>query len=104
VLGAVAGVVATVVPTAVAIVILARLLLSFKDSPRLQGMLKVAKPIVVVLLLQSAIELMTRKNYPNWQSFVISGVAFLTVMLFKSFTPVVMLAGLAVGFLFYKWI
>ena len=57
VLGSVIGVAAAVVPTAAAVVVLARVLLSFKDAPRMKSMLMIAKPIVVVLLLQASIEL-----------------------------------------------
>lgn len=102
--GAFVGVFATVVPTAVAIVILANLLLTNKDSPRLQGMLKVAKPIVVVLLLQAAIDLMTRNNYPNTVSYFISALAFTAAILFKINPAIVMLGGLAAGFIFYRFI
>lgn len=100
--GAFVGVIATVVPTAVAIIILAKLLLAHKDSPRLQGMLKVAKPIVVVLLLQAAIDLMTRSNYPNIASYIISAAAFAAVIILKINPAVVMLGGLVAGFLAYK--
>lgn len=100
--GAVVSVVATVVPTAIAIVLLANLLLSFKDSPRMQGMLKVAKPIVVVLLLQAAIELMTKKSYPNPSAFIVSIVAFAAVIVFKVNPAIVMLVGLGTGFFLYR--
>lgn len=100
--GAVTGVIATVVPTAVVIVLIGSFLLQYKDSPRLQGMLRIAKPIVVVLLLQAAIELMTKKNYPNAASFIVSAVAFLAVIVFKVNAGIVMLVGLAFGFIFFQ--
>lgn len=100
--GAVVGVVASVVPTAIAIIILARILLTYKDTPRVQGMLKVAKPIVVVLLLQSAIELMNKNSYPGMVSYIISAVAFAAVIFFKFNAGLVMLGGLVFGLVFYK--
>jgi chromate transporter len=100
--GAFVGVVATVVPTAVAIIILANLLLAFKDSPRMQGMLKVAKPIVVVLLLQAAIDIMTKNSYPNISAYIVSALAFIAVILLKVNPAVVMLGGLVAGFAMYK--
>ena len=102
--GAVVGVVATVVPTAVAIILIANLLLTYKDSPRLQGMLRIAKPIVVVLLLQAAIDLMTKSNYPNIASYIVSAVVFAAVILLKVNPAIVMLVGLVGGFVFYKFI
>ena len=100
VLGAVAGVVAAVVPTAVAAVLLARILLAFKDTPRMKSMLMVAKPIVVVLLLQAAIELMTKQNYPSIIMYIISAVVFVLVIFLKVNPAIVMIAGLAIGLLF----
>lgn len=102
--GAVVGVAAAVVPTAVAIILLAEVLLLHKDSPRVQGLLRIAKPIVVVLLLQSAIELMTKNSYPNTASIIVSIVAFAAVILLKVNAAVVMVAGLAFGFIFYRFI
>ena len=102
--GAVVGVIATVVPTAVAIVLLGNLLLSFKDSPRIQGMLKIAKPIVVVLLLQAAIDLMTKKTYTDYKSYIVSVAAFAALIVFKVNPAIVMLGGLALGFTFFKLI
>jgi len=98
--GAVVGVIATVVPTAVAIILLARILLAFKDAPRMKSMLAIAKPVVVVLLLQSAIELMTKQNYPNYIMYAVSAIAFVLVVLVKVNPAIIMLGGLAIGLLF----
>ncbi len=102
VMGAVVAVVAAVVPTAIAIVILAKLLLVYKDNPRVKSMLVVAKPIVVVLLLQAAIDLMTKNNFPNIAAYVVSIVAFAAVIFLKVNPAIVMLSGLVIGFSFYK--
>ncbi|MGE5559188.1 MAG: chromate transporter [Bacillota bacterium] len=101
--GAVVAVLATVAPTAIAIVLIAGVLLRFKNNPRLQGMLKVAKPIVVVLLLQTAFELMTKKTYPDWRAYAVSIAALTAVMIVKIHPAIVILAGLVLGFGFYWW-
>ena len=98
--GSVTGVVATVVPTAVAIILLARILLAYKDAPRMKSMLAIAKPIVVVLLLQSAIELMTKQNYPNIVMYIVSAAVFVLVIFVKINPAIVVIAGLALGLLF----
>ncbi|MGE5549176.1 MAG: chromate transporter [Bacteroidota bacterium] len=103
ILGAVVAILATVAPTAIIIVILAKYLLLYKNSPRLQGMLRVAKPIVVVLLLQTAIELMTKKTYPNPMAFAVSAVALIAVLLLGIHPAIVIAVGLATGFTFYRW-
>lgn len=100
--GAVVGVVAAVVPTAIAIVMLAKLLNVYRDSPRVQGMLKIAKPIVVVLLLQSALELMKKGNYPNIAAYIVSAAAFTAVIFLKINPAFVMIGGLVLGFVFFK--
>jgi len=97
--GAVTGVLATVAPTAVAVIILARFLLVFKDAPRMKSMLMVAKPLVVVLLLQSAIELMTKQNFPHYAMYIIAAVAFVLVIFVKVNPAIVMVCGLALGLL-----
>ena len=102
--GAVVGVVATVVPTAIAIVLLANLLLKFSGSPRMQGMLRIAKPMVVVMLIQTVIEMATKKTYPNVASYIVSAVAFIAIIFLKVNPAVVMISGLAAGFVFFKYI
>ena len=98
--GAVVSVAAVVVPTAIAIIILAKVLLSFKDTPRMKSMLAIAKPIVVVLLLQSAIELMTKQNYPGIVMYIVSVLAFVLVIVVKVNPAIIVLSGLAIGLLF----
>ena len=98
--GAVTGVVATVVPTALAIILLANVLLAYKDARRMKSMLMIAKPIVVILLLQSAIELMTKQNYPNIVMYIVSIAVFALVIILKVNPAIVMVCGLAIGLLF----
>jgi chromate transporter len=98
--GAVTGVTATVVPTALAIILLANILLTYKDTRRMKSMLMIAKPIVVVLLLQSAIELMTKQNYSNIVMYVVSAAVFALVIFIKVNPAIVVVCGLALGLLF----
>ena len=96
--GAVIGVAATVVPTAIAVIVLANLILTHKDSARIQGMLRVAKPMVVVLLLHTAITMMNRATYPNVSAFIVSAVSLALVLFLRVDPAFVVLAGLAAGF------
>ena len=98
--GAVVGVAAAVIPAAVAVVVLAQVLLSLKDHPRMKSMLAIAKPIVVVLLLQSSIELMTKPNYPNILMYIVSAAAFALVIFLRVNPALVMLGGLLIGLTF----
>lgn len=98
-LGAVIGVAATVVPTALLIVLIANFLLAHKDSTRIKGMLTVAKPMVVVLLIQTVISMLTRSSYPNITAYIVSVVAFVLVMFLKVNPAFVVIGGLAIGFI-----
>jgi chromate transporter len=97
--GAVTGVVASVVPTAIAIILLANVLLAFKDTKRMKSMLMIAKPIVTVLLLQAAVELMTRQNFSNVVMYGVAVIAFVLVIFLKVNPAIVMISGLVLGLL-----
>ena len=101
--GAVVGVAATVVPFCIAVVVVANFLPIYKESERIQGMLRVAKPMVVVLLLYTAYTMMTRSTYSNVSSFIVSGVALLLVMFVKIDPAIVVITGLVLGFAIPKW-
>lgn len=103
VVGAVTGVIATVAPTSILIVVLAGFLLKWKDSPRMKGMFAVAKPIVVALLLQTAIEMARGKVYGSWVAVLVSALALGAVLLLRVHPAIVMFSGLALGFLFWRW-
>jgi chromate transporter len=101
--GALVGVVATVAPTAVLMVLLAGLLVKWKDSPRMKGMLAVAKPIVVALLAQTTLEMVSAKVYPSWVSALVTVLALGAVLVLKVHPALVVFAGLALGFAFSGW-
>jgi len=102
--GAIVGVVASVVPTAILIVLLAKLLIMYKDEPRVKGMLAVAKPIVVVLLLHAAMQFMTKQSFPAYPMFIIAIAAFALVVFLDINPAIVMISGLAIGFMFPEYI
>ena len=55
--GAVAGVTGTILPSMVAMLVLAVVFFQFKDQPQIQGALKAARPVVIALLAWTAWEL-----------------------------------------------
>ncbi|MDR1603447.1 MAG: chromate transporter [Gracilibacteraceae bacterium] len=79
-LGAFTAVTATLLPTALIMILLGSLILGFAESPHLQAMLQGVRPVVVVLLAQTALS-MGRKALRDKATWTVA-VAALAVMLF----------------------
>ncbi|MDR1961430.1 MAG: chromate transporter [Gracilibacteraceae bacterium] len=78
--GAIVATTATLLPTALIMILLGSLILGFADSPRLQAMLQGVRPVVVVLLAQTAFDMGKKalKDKITWGF----GIAALGIMLF----------------------
>ncbi len=94
--GALAGVVGMVLPTAILIIALAKLYSAYKESPRIEGMMKAVRPVVVVLMLQVAFEI-GKRSFPDYLTYVIAAAAGLALFYFKINPGLVILAALAFG-------
>ena len=101
--GATIGVLATVAPTAILIVLISGVLIKWKDSPRMKGMLAVAKPVVVALLAQTTIEMATGRIYGSWVPMAVTAMALLAVLVLKVHPALVVFTGLALGLAFPRW-
>lgn len=96
--GAVVGLAAVALPTALAIITLYRLFAMYQGSPRMKGALQAVKPLVVVLLAQVVLDL-GKKSFPNWAAAGIAAAT--TVGLYFDVHPAILVAGaLTVGALF----
>lgn len=82
-LGASVAVIGVFLPTTLIVVFLGGLIINFADSPALQAMLKGVRPVVAVLLAQTAISMGVKalKNKPTWSLAIIA----LIIMLFLPF-------------------
>lgn len=97
--GSLAALTATVLPTALAMVGLAGLYIKFKDTPQMAGMLKAVRPVVVILLLQTTIEMgMGSMRFPI--TWVIAAVAALLIFQFKIHPAILIVASMVFGYLF----
>jgi chromate transporter len=81
-LGAFVATTATLLPTALIMVLLGTLILSFAESPHLQAMLQGVRPVVVILLAQTALS-MGRKALQDKITWIFGLTAF-ALMLFLS--------------------
>ncbi|GAB6155258.1 chromate transporter [Desulfosporosinus burensis] len=75
-LGALAALIGVILPTALAVILLARFLMKYSNSPVLKGMLKGVRPVVVVLIAQTAFD-MSIGSFPN---LITWGIALGTVV------------------------
>lgn len=111
--GAIAAVSGTVLPTTILMLIMVTFFFGIKDSPSVQAMLKVVRPIVVGFLLWTAYDMAlsvfgARKlGWPvaltqGWDKFLIAAIAF-GLLTWTKINPVFLILGGALfGYLFYR--
>ena len=79
--GALITIFASVAPTAIAIILLLKVYLRFKDEAWLKGMMAGVRPVIVMMLLQVTIS-MGQKSFPNLTAYAIAivagGIIFMT--------------------------
>ena len=97
--GATSALVGTVVPTAVAMLSLAGLYFKYKDAPQMVGMLKAVRPVVVVLLVQTAWE-MGVKSFPVPVTWIIALIALVAVFHFKLHPIILIVSSMLYGLFF----
>ena len=93
--GALVGLLAMLIPSTLAILLLAKIYLTFKDKPWLQGMMKGVRPVVVVLIAH-VVWTMSQKSFPNIQTGIIAAIAFIGIFFFN-IHPIFLVIG-ALGF------
>lgn len=76
-LGALAATLGTVAPTVIVVVLLGSLIVKYSDSPELKAMLQAVRPVVVVLVAETAYD-MGKKAFPSGSTW---GIAVVTVAL-----------------------
>ncbi len=97
--GALAALIGTVVPTAVAMLALAGLYFKYKDTPQMTGMLKAVRPVVVVLLIQTSWE-MGLKSFPIPVTWVIALLALVLLFYFKIHPIILIVSSMLFGLFF----
>ncbi len=101
VLGSVIATGAVCLPPLVIMYTVCRFFLAMKDSPRLEGAMRLLRPTVVGLVLAAALFLMNRQSFVDYWSGIIFAAAFAATAFFKANPiPVLVAAGVA-GWLLY---
>lgn len=98
-MGAAAGLVGTVLPTAILMIALSAILLKYKDSGVVQGMIRGAKPMVWVLFLLLVFDFFpfVRPDRVGWLPGVMAGGAFIAAYFFKVHQALIIAAGIFLG-------
>lgn len=99
-LGGLAAIIATIAPTAIVVILLGSLLIKYSNSPELQAMLKAVRPVVVVLVAETAYD-MGKKAFPSKSTW---GIAVVTIPLlyFLNIHPAfIIVASMLFGWLVY---
>lgn len=97
--GAASALVGTVIPTAVAMLGLAGLYFKYKDAPQMVGMLKAVRPVVVVLLIQTAWD-MGIKSFPLPVTWIIALIALVALFQFKLHPIILIVSSMLYGLFF----
>lgn len=97
--GALASLAGLLLPSTIAILILARFISAFRDQPKILAVLKALKPVVVAIFCFLAWN--SAKHLPvSWDILLIGLVAF-AALIFKVEPALVILGAIVVGLLFY---
>ena len=99
ILGALVGLLAMLIPSTLAILLLAKIYITFKDKSWLKGMMKGVRPVVVVLLAQ-VVWTMSKKSFPNIQTVIIAAVAVICIFIFNIHPVILVIGALTFGAVF----
>ncbi|HWQ71877.1 MAG TPA: chromate transporter [Desulfitobacteriaceae bacterium] len=98
--GVIVSLIGTVAPTLIIVILLSTIIMKYSDSPELKAMLEAVRPVVVVLIAQTAYEL-GKKSFPAVSSWAIA-VVTAAVVYFTGIHPVFMIvASMLFGWLVY---
>lgn len=98
-LGSLLGLIAMVIPSALAIILLINIYMKFKDSTRMKGMMIGVRPVVVILIAKVVL-MMGRKSFPNIQTMIIAAVAAVAVLVFDIHPIILIVLALIYGGVF----
>jgi len=97
--GALLALAGILLPSTLALLVLARIIQQFRGNPKLEGALRAMRPVVVAVFLFLAVGA-THGIRPAWDSILL-GAAALALLLLKVDPAWVILGGLGIGLLFY---
>jgi len=90
-----------ILPTALAVILLAGFLMKYSNSPVLKGMLRGVRPVVVVLIAQTALQ-MSVGSFPNLTTWGIALAAVVALVWLKWHPALIILGSMAFGLLAFR--
>lgn len=102
--GALAAILGAVLPTALIVIFLSSILIDYAESHALQAMLKGVRPVVVILLLQSALQMGKSAFTSDKVTWLFGAAALASLFLWPSLNPAFLVIGamLLGNFIFKK--
>lgn len=100
-LGALVANIGVILPTVLAVIFLAGFLMKYANSPVLKGMLKGVRPVVVVLIAKTALD-MGVGSFPNLTTWGIALVTALSLYWFKLHPALIIVLSMAFGLLVFR--
>lgn len=100
-LGALVANIGVILPTALAVILLARFLMKYSNSPVLKGMLKGVRPVVVVLIAQTAFD-MGIGSFPNLTTWGIALATVVSVFWLKVHPALIIIVSMGFGLLVFR--
>lgn len=98
--GVIAALVGTILPTFLAVILLTNILMKYTNSPALKGALKGVRPVVVVLVAQTAFE-MGLSSFPNPITWGIAAVAAASLLWLKIHPAILIVCSMAFGLIVF---
>ena len=100
-LGVLAALSGTILPTVLAVILLTSFLMKYSNSPILKGMLKGVRPVVVVLIAQTAFD-MGIGSFPNLTTWGIAVVTLVLLYWLKLHPALIIVLSMAFGLLVFR--
>ena len=100
-LGALVSLIAIVVPTALAIILLLNIYIKYKEASWLKGMMVGVRPVVVILIAQTVWS-MSQKSFPNITTGIIAALTITAIAMFNIHPAILIVTSLVFGGVFLK--
>lgn len=100
-IGALVANIGVILPTALAVILLARFLMKYSNSSVLKGMLKGVRPVVVVLIAQTAFD-MGIGSFPNLTTWGIALATVVSVFWLKLHPALIIVVSMGFGLLVFR--
>lgn len=99
-LGALAAIIGTVLPTVVIVILLGSLIMKYSNSPELKAMLKAVRPVVVVLVADTAYD-MAKKSFPSISTWAIAAITVVLLYFVDIHPAFIIVASMLFGWVVY---